>query len=71
MERDTISAVLVGQRIRKAREARGLPTDGLAEVLGVDEEEVAAWEKGDSIPPFACLTDLCGMFGCELDDLVK
>ena len=71
MEKDTISAVIVGQRLRAAREARGLPADGIAEVLGVQEEDVLAWEKGDSIPPFAALTDLCGMLGCQLDDLVR
>jgi len=71
MERDTVTAVRLGERIRGVREARGLVVDRVAERLGVQPDELARWEAGQIIPPMVALLELAEVLECTYDDLVR
>lgn len=43
----------------------------LAEQLGVSRQTVSKWESGESCPEIGKLLELCDIFHCTLDDLLR
>lgn len=43
----------------------------LAEKLGVSRQTVSKWESGEAYPEIPKLLDLCDLFRCKLDDLLR
>ena len=43
----------------------------LAEKMGVSRQTVSKWESGEAYPEIPKLMDLCEVFSCKLDDLLR
>jgi transcriptional regulator with XRE-family HTH domain len=70
MERDTVTSLDLGERLRAARVKRGLDVAKVAAHLGVEVREVDSWEAGWALPPMVALRELANVLGCSYDDLV-
>jgi transcriptional regulator with XRE-family HTH domain len=71
IERDTVTAVRLGERIQRMREAGGLGPIRVAESMGIQPDELMRWESGAVIPPMIALLELAQVLGCTYDDLVR
>ena len=63
-------AKLVGVRIRKLREARGLTQAKLADLSGKSVETISNFERGQTLPGVGTLYQLANHLGVALKDLV-
>ena len=61
----------LGQNIRKAREARKMERNDLADSIGVSEETMAEIERGDHNIPFNTLVRIARKLRVCLSDLFK
>jgi len=68
---ENADAVEIGQRIKEAREARGLKPIHLAKALKVSLSTVLRWEKGTSIPERANAIKLGTMFDRDPADFMS
>nr|WP_154895207.1 helix-turn-helix transcriptional regulator [Paenibacillus xylanexedens] len=57
-------------KIRELREARGMSTQQLADILGVSQRQVQLYEKGESVPKLEGLIILADLFGVSTDYLL-
>jgi transcriptional regulator with XRE-family HTH domain len=57
-------------KIRELREARGMSTQQLADILGVSQRQVQLYEKGESVPKIDGLIILADLFGVSTDYLL-
>ena len=57
----------VGQRLRTLRQAFGVPSGELADLLGVAASAIANWERGRQRPSIAVAEMICRRFGVTLD----
>lgn len=57
-------------KIRELREARGMTTAELADILGVSQRQVQLYEKGESLPKLEGLIILADLFGVSTDYLL-
>lgn len=57
-------------KIRELREARGMSTQELADILGVSQRQVQLYEKGESVPKIEGLVILADLFGVTTDYLL-
>lgn len=53
----------VGERLREAREARGLTCTSLAELIGVSRQAVSQYEKARQSPSPAIMDKICSVLG--------
>ncbi len=53
------------QKLREAREGKRLSQEQVAQVLGVSQELVALWEKGDRVPSSLHLSQLARLYGVK------
>ena len=60
---------MIGERIRKARKAKGMSQEELAEKLGVSFQAVSTWEQGKFIPDSEHLPMLARELNLSLDAL--
>lgn len=58
------------ENLRELRKANGLTQGKLADMIGVDQRTVSAWEKGICEPSFSHLATLCEIFEESLDGLL-
>lgn len=61
----------VAQNISELRTAHGITQIELAERLNYSDKAVSKWERGESLPDVAVLTEIADIFGVSLDYLVK
>jgi len=59
----------LGTRIAKARKARGLTQEQLADQLQISFQAVSTWERDECLPDTNHLLALSKALGCALDDL--
>lgn len=59
------------KRLKQERLRLGLTCEEIAACLGVEVEEVVAWESGEREPMASQLRGLSRLFGCSLDWLVS
>lgn len=59
----------IGERIRQARQARGLTQEQLAEEVGVSRSAVAQWETGRAGQVTGNLTRIAEVLGTGMDQL--
>jgi DNA-binding transcriptional regulator YiaG len=64
-------AATVGQAIRAARRARGLSQHQVAQVLGLTQPSVSAWEQGKSLPAVGVLSPLSRLLGLDPAELLE
>lgn len=61
-----------GKNLQYLRRQNGNMTqEKLAERMGVSRQTVSKWEAGDSIPEPGKLIELCELFSCTLDSLLR
>ena len=53
------------------RESGAMTQEKLAEQIGVSRQTVSKWESGEAYPELHKLLDLCDIFSCKLDDLLR
>jgi len=61
----------LGQLVRERREVLGLDQKGLAAQLSVGQQAVSSWERGQSRPRRAMLTDLARVLAVDEEALVE
>ena len=61
----------VGERIRKAREARSMSQAHLAEAADLDERTIRRIEKGENPPSHESLLSLCSVLGLAAEELKR
>lgn len=59
------------KRLKDLRKGIGFTQATLAKALGVSQQAIARWEKGDAEPSLAMLRDLATVMGTSVDDLVE
>lgn len=57
--KDTFDFMALGQAIKKAREAKGMTREQLAEILGVAPRHLQSIEKRRAIPEFSAICPSC------------
>ena len=60
---------VIGRKIRKYREERGMTTDEFAAETGVGSSTVYRWENGKRMPDVVMLMRIAKVLGIELNDL--
>ena len=60
-----------GEQLRRAREAKGMTQQSLAEQLYVTRQSVSRWECGDRYPDLLTTTKLAQILEVSLDDLLS
>jgi transcriptional regulator with XRE-family HTH domain len=61
--------VVMGQRIRELRRARGLTQQQLAHLVDVTVTAVSMWETGVRTPYLETASRLADVLGCTIDDI--
>ena len=59
------------ENLKALRKAKGLTQKELANILGVDQRTVSAWEKGVCEPSFAMLYKLCELFDEDFNGILS
>lgn len=60
-----------GMNVQALRRRRNMTQEELADALGVSRQSVSKWESDGSFPEMEKLVQLCELFGCDLDTLVR
>ena len=61
----------IGTNLQFLRRQQKITQEHLAERLGVSRQTVSRWESGEVIPELSKLVELCEVFSCKLDALVR
>ena len=61
----------IGALIRPLRREQGLTQRGLAEQLGLSDKAVSKWERGLGCPEVSFLPRLSGIFGVDLERMLR
>ena len=61
----------LNKNIQLLRRQRRLTQEQLAEQMNVSRQTISKWESGEMIPELQKLIELCSMFSCKLDALVR
>ena len=61
----------LGEKIKTAREAKGLSQRKVAELLGVSQPAYREWEQGDSTPNWARMKSIARVLEISLDELAR
>ncbi len=60
-----------GENIQFLRKREGFTQEGFAEQMGVSRQTISKWESDSCFPEMEKLLQMCEMFRCNLDDLVR
>ena len=60
-----------GENLQFLRRQKGITQEELAERLAVSRQSVSKWESGGSFPEMEKILQLCELFSCNMDDLVR
>ena len=63
--------MLLGEKLKKLRKARGLSQEQLADQLNVSRQAISKWELGESTPDTDNLIALSDYYGVSLDYLLR
>lgn len=63
--------MILGEKLKKLRKARGLSQEQLADQLKVSRQAISKWELGESTPDTGNLVALRDYFGVSIDYLLK
>lgn len=61
----------LGDNIFFLRKQKRITQEQLAEIMNVSRQTVSRWESNDVIPELNKLVELCELFSCKLDALVR
>jgi len=65
----TISAKEIGERLKAARQAKGLTQVAAAKALHVRPASVSYWESGDHLKTIIRLQAVCDLYGLSVGSL--
>lgn len=60
-----------GENLQFLRQKKGLTQEQVAEQLRVSRQSVSKWESGNSYPEMDKIMQLCDLFQCSMDALIK
>lgn len=60
-----------GENLQFYRKKREMTQEQLAEKLDVSRQTVSKWEAGTSYPEMEKILQLCELFSCEMDTLLR
>lgn len=60
-----------GGNLQFLRRTNGMTQERLASRMGVSRQTVSKWESGEATPELGKLVELCDVFGCSLDSLLR
>ena len=61
----------LGNNICFLRKKKKLTQEQFAELMDVTRQTVSRWETDEVVPELDRLSQMCGIFACTLDDLVR
>ncbi len=61
---------IIGDNIKKYREAKGLKQEEVAAAVGKTKNVVSNWERGDNKPDADTIPILCGLLGVDANTLM-
>jgi transcriptional regulator with XRE-family HTH domain len=61
----------LGNNIQYLRKINKLKQEQFAEKMGVSRQTVSRWESGEVTPELPKLVDMCSLFSCTMDELVR
>ena len=61
----------LGNNISFLRKQKKLTQEQLADQMKVTRQTVSRWESDEVVPELDRLVELCGIFACKLDALVR
>jgi len=64
-------ATMVGQALRRIRQERGWTQAELAEAAGLSSNYVARLERGELVPSFLVVHQLCTALGVQPNELIE
>lgn len=64
------AAVVVGQRLKAARESKGLSIGELAQIAGVSHESIRGYERGDRWPQLDSLLKIAATLRISIESLL-
>lgn len=72
MERYGITmSYVTGNTIKELRERKQLTQKRLADILGVSDKTISKWETGRGLPDVGIITELAGVLGVSLAELLN
>lgn len=60
-----------GSNLQFLRRANSMTQEKLASRMGISRQTVSKWESGEASPELGKLMELCDIFGCSLDSLLR
>ena len=61
--------LMIGNRIKELRKARGMTQEQLAERIGISFQAVSKWENNVALPDITLVPRMAQIFGVSIDDL--
>ena len=61
---------LIGQRIEKYRELRGISRQELADLMDVTRQTIFRWEQGERLPDVLTFVKLARILGVDIKDII-
>lgn len=61
----------LGKNLQLLRRQKRITQEKLAELMAVSRQTVSKWESDEAIPELPKLLELCDLFSCRLDELVR
>lgn len=61
----------VGEKIKTAREKKGLTQRQVAEQIGISQPVYCDWENGDGVPSWARMKKIARVLEVSLDELAR
>ena len=65
-----VNPVKVGEQIHALRKAKGITQNELGERLNVAFQTISKWERGETLPDTAILTDLANVLETTVDNIL-
>lgn len=60
-----------GQNLQYLRKTQGITQEKMAYILGVSRQTISKWESGEVCPEIPKLLELCEIFSCSMDTLLR
>lgn len=70
-EAKTEKVMTVGEKIKTAREKKGLTQRQVAEQIGISQPVYCDWENGDGVPSWARMKKIARVLEVSLDELAR
>ena len=71
LKKVSIMKLLLGNKIKTLRKARGITQEQLADAIGISFQAVSKWENNIALPDIALAPSLASYFGVTMDELFE